>query len=758
MKNLKKLLSLLLALLLGVLPCFAAGIAAPAASADAAFADGLLPDSELSQTAAQNAVSKPEPDPLVPEPDFDALVAASADRCAGVFLRSAPIYYAANIQFFQGNYAAYQDAATGNWGVVDCSGRVLWQPNDPGIQWLEVFSCGLVLTHKSDYVVEGDLRVYTVNGERLDPDDLPGVDWYREEADYATGTLQFLTGSKWGDPGTSWLFDAAGHCIIAEGIGPVYGGTLPCKRGGKWGLCDLDNRTLLPYTYDSLQFISADTLLARIDNVWRLIDRSGATVAILSGCEEASPLAPDSDSILVRENGLWGLRDASGGLTLECRYTALNPALYDGVPYFNGLENGKWHFLSADGAIDVCYADEDDQSKSVILVADNLLCLRDEERFFVIDAKGNERIPGVYAYYPSYQNGYLLLKKYEEDKGTDGNYVVYDPELKPVAELNGVKRALLTTQAYCWLESTTLHCTSFRDGTDRQIENVSNVYEGNPLLVWRDQACAVADAYGNLRTEFRYTDTALAPDGLALLWRDDAWYLLDSRGSELTPPLDDLIVFAVDSSPYAAYRSDNKYGILQFRSADDPMFTDTEAGKWYTAGTDFCALAGLMNGVGGGRFDPQGATTRAMLVRVLYNLSGSKCDSHGFVDVAEGRWYTDAINWAAACGIVNGVDPTHFDPDAPITREQMVTILYRYAAKFHDFEAADGATEAFADADQISRYALEAMQWAVTHGLINGKTPTTLDPKGHATRAEIATVLTRFVKFMADCGALPALP
>ena len=119
-----------------------------------------------------------------------------------------------------------------------------------------------------------------------------------------------------------------------------------------------------------------------------------------------------------------------------------------------------------------------------------------------------------------------------------------------------------------------------------------------------------------------------------------------------------------------------------------------------------------------------------------------------FADVADGQWYSEAIDWAAANGIVNGYSATKFGPEDSITREQMAAILYRYAdMKGYDMPA--GSALNFADAGSVSGYAVEAMQWAVAEGLINGVGDNTLNPQGTATRAQVATILMRFCENVA---------
>ena len=172
-------------------------------------------------------------------------------------------------------------------------------------------------------------------------------------------------------------------------------------------------------------------------------------------------------------------------------------------------------------------------------------------------------------------------------------------------------------------------------------------------------------------------------------------------------------------------------------------FTDVEENVWYHDGIDFMVRNGYMNGVAADTFDVEGSLTRAQLVTVLYRLAGEPETSAAipFADVADGQWYTKAIVWAAENGIVNGVNETTFAPNDPITREQIAAILYRYA---HEENTEDGKLTSFPDAKDISGYALEAMNWAVARGLINGSDGKLL-PQGTATRAQIAVILARYL-------------
>lgn len=179
-------------------------------------------------------------------------------------------------------------------------------------------------------------------------------------------------------------------------------------------------------------------------------------------------------------------------------------------------------------------------------------------------------------------------------------------------------------------------------------------------------------------------------------------------------------------------------------------FTDLDADAWYHEGVDYALTNGLMNGVGGGKFEPDGQLTRAQLVTVLYRAAGEPDTGkqvNPFTDVADDTWYTKAVIWAANNGIVNGVAKNVFAPDASITREQIAAMLYRYAGA----EAAkEDKLSAFPDAAKVSDWAKEALNWAVASGLINGVADAngtaSLEPQATATRAQIATILMRWLE------------
>lgn len=180
-------------------------------------------------------------------------------------------------------------------------------------------------------------------------------------------------------------------------------------------------------------------------------------------------------------------------------------------------------------------------------------------------------------------------------------------------------------------------------------------------------------------------------------------------------------------------------------------FGDLTAAAWYHDGVHYCLENGLMRGVSGGKFLPDGSTTRAQLVTVLWRLEGSPETTGAvrFGDTAGGAWYTEAVRWAAGCGVVKGYDNGCFGPNDAVTREQMAAILYRYAQhKGYDVSAGnDTNILSFDDAFAVSEYAIPAMQWACGSGMVRGiaqKGGMLLAPRDTTTRAQAATLIMRF--------------
>ena len=182
-------------------------------------------------------------------------------------------------------------------------------------------------------------------------------------------------------------------------------------------------------------------------------------------------------------------------------------------------------------------------------------------------------------------------------------------------------------------------------------------------------------------------------------------------------------------------------------------FTDVDMTKWYGAAVEFAVTNDLFNGVSETRFDPNGSMTRAMLVTVLARLECVELindRSAPFTDVKTRQWYTGAVIWAAQEGIVNGVGSGKFDPDGIVTREQVAAILYRYA-QYKGITTDERADlSAFEDGDKVSAYAEEAMSWINAVQIIKGVSATKIAPRDYCTRAQVAEMLRLyFAKYLA---------
>ena len=176
------------------------------------------------------------------------------------------------------------------------------------------------------------------------------------------------------------------------------------------------------------------------------------------------------------------------------------------------------------------------------------------------------------------------------------------------------------------------------------------------------------------------------------------------------------------------------------------LFIDVAPNAWYKDAVQYAYDQGLMTGVSDTEFAPEQTTTRAMIVSILARLEGvTTAQAAGFADVDDNDWYATAVNWAASVGVVNGYEDNTFRPNTAITREQLAAILMNYAAyKGYDVSARADLSH-YSDADSISSWANDVLLWAVAEGLLTGVTDDTIAPQAHATRAQVAAILQRFL-------------
>ncbi len=176
------------------------------------------------------------------------------------------------------------------------------------------------------------------------------------------------------------------------------------------------------------------------------------------------------------------------------------------------------------------------------------------------------------------------------------------------------------------------------------------------------------------------------------------------------------------------------------------FFVDVPASAWYYDVVKSAYDKGLMNGVSATTFAPNGSLTRGMFVTILYRLAGSPevTAAASFVDVPANQYYADAVAWASANGIVNGVSADKFAPNNNITREQMAAIIHRYAVA-NNIEAANSNEVSYSDSAKISAFAKEAVEWASRAGVLSGNSDGTFAPLRTATRAEAAAIFVRLL-------------
>ncbi len=191
-------------------------------------------------------------------------------------------------------------------------------------------------------------------------------------------------------------------------------------------------------------------------------------------------------------------------------------------------------------------------------------------------------------------------------------------------------------------------------------------------------------------------------------------------------------------------------GVSYVKADETPSktgYSDVSANDWFASAVDYVTDKGMMNGTSATTFGPKANTTRGMVVTVLYRLENEPSTAAAsFTDVASGAYYANAVAWANANGVVSGYGNGKFGPNDKVTREQLAAILYRYAQykKYDVSVGEDTNIMDFDDVRQISSYAVPAIQWACGAGVMSGKSTYTLDPKGDATRAEVAAMLMRF--------------
>ena len=227
----------------------------------------------------------------------------------------------------------------------------------------------------------------------------------------------------------------------------------------------------------------------------------------------------------------------------------------------------------------------------------------------------------------------------------------------------------------------------------------------------------------------------------------DTLTVTDSKGKEI-----DLTYMSGNEYTFQmpAGRVEIKVSFREIVVEPEPLpFTDVSENAWYSEAVRYVYAHGLMEGTSATAFSPDATTSRSMIAAILWRMAGSPVVNYAmdYTDVAQGQWYSEAIRWAANEGIVGGYGNGLFGTNDPITREQFAVMLYRYAQE-QGYDVSVGENTnilSYTDAADLAEYAIPAMQWAVGAGLITGTGDgSTLTPQGQATRAQAAVMLMRF--------------
>ena len=191
---------------------------------------------------------------------------------------------------------------------------------------------------------------------------------------------------------------------------------------------------------------------------------------------------------------------------------------------------------------------------------------------------------------------------------------------------------------------------------------------------------------------------------------------------------------------------------IKFLPSIDYIFNDISANAWYKTAVQFVYDNGIMSGKGNGKFDPSGDLTRAEFAATLYSMEGQPKLTYKstFNDVPNGEWYTSPVLWASQIGIASGYGNGKFGVSDSITREQLAMMMYKYATEVRGYESeiTEGVLFSFSDADKVSNWAVKAMEWAVTNGIISGTGDNRLNPQGNALRCECAQILNKVYEFL----------
>ena len=699
------------------------------------------------------------------QPDFSALLKAGEAPGSEVLLITEPTSRI-EIQSLvhNGAFFAYRNPKTERYGLCDAFGTVYWELPE-GKMFAEIFPNGYTM-------VENDL--YDLAGKKVNEDKL----YYSltPMKDRVTGEEKWLGVNKMDKNGLTVYTEAIvgydGRVLGMGEYGEIWNGKLPYQdtQTKKWGIRKPGGEVILAPKYDFLAFLSKDILLCCENGLYGTIKADGTQVFACKYKDFSKAGLVGKDRIIVQDSsGKWGVITHSGKQIVPFQYDTIWPvdavvnpnsqnaegklARFSFVVLTREMQYYSYYTESSAWA----YRGSKEVPEYVAPVGSYWSVSSGDGTYQLVDNDGQAKISGSYAAIEANDKGYLL-----KDFNGTGKSRFYDTSLKLVWEKSGTDCRIAADLVVFTKDSTSENSGVEVYGLDGTlIQSIQGAEYSFSLpcacVLKKGEKYALLNHDGNVITGFEYgmvhqLSEAQRSNLVFLVFDGFGIGKLFDTGSWTSPLGEDAVVFMQDypRGTYGTFQRNNVSGVFYHRTESDGPFLDTKASAWFAEAVTFCQNAGLMNGTGHGKFEPKKQMTRAMLVQVLYNVAGEKTASQGFTDVPDGKWYSDAVNWAASKGIVNGVTSTQFKPNAYVTREQMVTILQRFAKKYTTAVGNPEVLNTFTDAGSISSYAKDAMAWAVENGILTGKTDTTLDPKGNATRAEIATVLMRFIRLMAN--------
>lgn len=259
---------------------------------------------------------------------------------------------------------------------------------------------------------------------------------------------------------------------------------------------------------------------------------------------------------------------------------------------------------------------------------------------------------------------------------------------------------------------------------------------------------AISKAYSD-DTGYPYYGIAVVNEGESFIYDEGKWIDWTVRAADTTLYEEAFVADNPGIKAYVIYDAARAVSCPKADICPTARFSDLDLIEWYHDGVHFVLENSIMNGVGNGKFNPGGNTDRDMIAQILWNMEDKPVANYAmtYSDVPAGRWYTEAVRWASSQGIMKGDAAGTFRPEASLTREELATVLYRYAqGKGKGFTGLWSFQLDYPDAGTVSSWANEAMCWMVMNGIIKGNGQGYLAPKATATRAEMATMIMRFLE------------